>query len=756
MNELIEQIKTIIPVLQAGKQLICEEKIISFENAAETLLHSIDHIVEEGRNLRLGIVGEVKAGKSSFLNAMLFDGEDILPKAPTPMTAALTRIGYSENPSAKIHFYSENDWRTIENNNRAYHMALNELYEKYRQTQERKQSSISTESKRTSISSSSFHQESRITLAQFERDNVERIPAEYRACKEVYDMTMQRLPDFMSYLGKVVPIEGDENDIKSYLQQLNEYVGAEGKYTSIVKYTEIQINNPMLEGVEIIDTPGLNDPILSRSRTTREFLIECDAVFLMSYCGQFLGADDMGFIVSSLPNEGIKKAVLIGSKFDSAILQYPAKDATFRSAYLGTKRSCENQARVNLDECQATPSNYALIEQIKASLPPVCVSSIAYSAALQIKSSGQPTGEAEIFMINNMKRRFRDFREEYSILMGLSNIPDVKERVFAETREEKDRLIRERINGIYDSQRAKFSGLLEEILVQAKTNQADLKKYDRDELRNRLENSTQSLDKARVIVKSLFDNAAVDTKWKIQELSAIMRKEINNHEFIEVHHESHTKHHKKQTGHWFWKSTQHWDEIIQTHSADVQDVEKNLRDYRNRCLELVINHFKSMLKIEELKNNVKSVVMDAFNMADRNFDEASILMPLETALAGITLPSIELDMNKYHNQLDRMLSGIVSNGTVQNDKIPQLKRVQDHILEQISDDVIAMIHDKGDEIAASLEKHGANFIDDIEDQLHENIAKIEEMIAEKEENLIRYEEFIESIVQAKKMLRKVG
>ena len=37
-----------------------------------------------------------------------------------------------------------------------------------------------------------------------------------------------------------------------------------------------------------------------------------------------------------------------------------------------------------------------------------------------------------------------------------------------------------------------------------------------------------------------------------------------------------------------------------------------------------------------------------------------------------------------------------------------------------------------------------------------SIAKIEEMIAEKEENLIRYEEFIESIVQAKKMLRKVG
>ena len=71
--------------------MINEEKIIAFENAANNLESGIDKIMEEGRDLRLGIVGEVKAGKSSFLNALIFDGEDILPKAPTPMTAALTK-----------------------------------------------------------------------------------------------------------------------------------------------------------------------------------------------------------------------------------------------------------------------------------------------------------------------------------------------------------------------------------------------------------------------------------------------------------------------------------------------------------------------------------------------------------------------------------------------------------------------------------------------------------------------------------------
>ena len=127
MNQFIDKLKNISAMLDSGKGLISEEKIVSFQTSVDSLESSIDSIMEEGRNLRLGIVGEVKAGKSSFLNALLFEGEDILPKAPTPMTAALTKIGYSETPSAKIHFYSKTDWNTIVANCRSYQMSLNEI-----------------------------------------------------------------------------------------------------------------------------------------------------------------------------------------------------------------------------------------------------------------------------------------------------------------------------------------------------------------------------------------------------------------------------------------------------------------------------------------------------------------------------------------------------------------------------------------------------------------------------------------------------
>ena len=57
---------------------------------------SIKEKEDEGRVLKLGILGRVKAGKSSLLNALVFNGNDVLPKAATPMTAALTILQYGE------------------------------------------------------------------------------------------------------------------------------------------------------------------------------------------------------------------------------------------------------------------------------------------------------------------------------------------------------------------------------------------------------------------------------------------------------------------------------------------------------------------------------------------------------------------------------------------------------------------------------------------------------------------------------------
>lgn len=373
--ELAERLKQISKFLDEGKNLISEEKISEFQNSAMDIEGRLEDIMKEGRLLRLGIVGEVKAGKSSFLNALLFDGKDILPKAPTPMTAALTRIKYNDVPQAKVVFYNKNDWDAVKVNAQKYNDTLKKMYQEYcekydEMVKERSKKSFAAQFQNQN-NVSPVH--AKKTIEEFEKDQRDNIPLEYSSCKELLDMTQSNALDVSRYLGKEEIIRGDGSDGVSFLKELDQYVGANGKFTSIVKYTELQMNNPMLEGIEVIDTPGLNDPIRSRGRTTQKFLLECDAVFLVGYCGQFLGADDMSLILSSLPDEGINKAVLIGSKFDSAILQYPAKKAlSFETAYFGTKKNCEDQARENLNNCNVNSRNERLITQLRKSLPPMC------------------------------------------------------------------------------------------------------------------------------------------------------------------------------------------------------------------------------------------------------------------------------------------------------------------------------------------------------------------------------------------------
>ena len=68
----------------------------------------------------------------------------------------------------------------------------------------------------------------------------------------------------------------------------------------IVKYIEIFLNIEAIKDFDIVDTPGLNDPVLSRGQLTRNFLGKCDVVFLLSYTNQFLDSQDISLFSEQL------------------------------------------------------------------------------------------------------------------------------------------------------------------------------------------------------------------------------------------------------------------------------------------------------------------------------------------------------------------------------------------------------------------------------------------------------------------------
>ena len=79
----------------------------------ESFQRRIDDFFRDDRKLNLAVVGRVKAGKSTFLNMLLFDGKDVLPRAFTPKTATLTKIEYAPRNAIEIEYYSAEEWEIL-------------------------------------------------------------------------------------------------------------------------------------------------------------------------------------------------------------------------------------------------------------------------------------------------------------------------------------------------------------------------------------------------------------------------------------------------------------------------------------------------------------------------------------------------------------------------------------------------------------------------------------------------------------------
>lgn len=214
----------------------------------------------ENDTLVIGVIGQMKCGKSTFLNAFVFE-DDILPAATTPMTAALSIITWGEKSRLIAEFYTKDEWEE----------------QKY-------QAGRSLDDVNDALDESKV-----------------------KAAKELVSKAAKLGNTLDSLLGKT---QEDE------LSRLIEYVGADGKYVSITKAVTIYYPKEYLKGVEIVDTPGFNDPIVSREERTKEFLKKADVVLMMLYAGRPFDTTDRSILFKNVRQCGIGKVLIGINKYD--------------------------------------------------------------------------------------------------------------------------------------------------------------------------------------------------------------------------------------------------------------------------------------------------------------------------------------------------------------------------------------------------------------------------------------------------------
>ena len=286
-------------IISSTENAIDELKLINYNDVkkiAEELANRFKEfkeggksLVNEGKILKIGVVGQVKAGKSSFLNSLMFNGETVLPKASTPMTAGLTILEYGESNVFEVEYYDEKEWQEFVELDRQYQKVESEVRENKDFEGAPNNFIFKEVQKRTNKTQQSAH-----------------------------ELVLRCGKGARSKVGKgteSVPFEG----VNGLQERLNEYVGADGQYTSVVKSLYIHLNDERLKDIRIVDTPGVNDPITSREARTHQFLHSCHGVFFLSSATRFFDSKDMSFMNTRIGNKGVGTVVFLASRYDSVL-----------------------------------------------------------------------------------------------------------------------------------------------------------------------------------------------------------------------------------------------------------------------------------------------------------------------------------------------------------------------------------------------------------------------------------------------------
>ena len=240
------------------KSLVLKAKDFGWidENRCKELINKLEKDI-----LTIGVIGQMKCGKSTFLNSFVFE-DTVLPAATTPMTAALSVITYGEQKKVVAEFYTNDEWE-----------------------------------EQKAQAARSLDDVAGDTMAE----------SKIKAAKELVSKASRLGSYLKDYLGKTREDSFDN---------IIEYVGADGKYVSITKSVKIYYPKEYLKGVEIVDTPGFNDPIVSREERTKEFLKKADVVLMMLYAGRPFDATDRAIIFKNVSQCGIGKVLIGINKYD--------------------------------------------------------------------------------------------------------------------------------------------------------------------------------------------------------------------------------------------------------------------------------------------------------------------------------------------------------------------------------------------------------------------------------------------------------
>ena len=180
-------------------------------------------------------------------------GEEILGTSVVPETANLTVVKYSKTPSAKVFYWNKQEWNYIQKSSQS-------------------------------------------------------IDAMAKFVKETENHFKDNLDEYILPNARVDEIAIDK---------LSEYTSAKDKKSNLVKSVLLGTSLEFLEdGIEIVDTPGLDDIIVQREEITKEYLSQCDVMIHLMNVSQSATLKDIEFIIDAVLYQNVTKVLIVITRVD--------------------------------------------------------------------------------------------------------------------------------------------------------------------------------------------------------------------------------------------------------------------------------------------------------------------------------------------------------------------------------------------------------------------------------------------------------
>ncbi len=278
------------------------------------------------------------------------------------------------------------------------------------------------------------------------------------------------------------------NSLQDLNQKLLQFVGADGKYMPCTKAVQISLNNPNLKDLEVIDTPGVNDPIASREERTKALLKDCDVVFIVSPSNQFLTDSDMDLFDRVSHKEGLQEIYFVASQADSAVgsmSEVEKSNQHLPTALENAQKALSSQLNNIMGKLiQNYPNQREIFEKaIKNGV--ILTSGVCFSMYKDFENQASWERNQKTEEYHNALRNLKDFYPDAfssddkskESLLFLSNMGAIEERL-KKAAKEKEKIISQKLQDYAQSQANNLHNLIAQLLQDLEDEKKRVKNAD--------------------------------------------------------------------------------------------------------------------------------------------------------------------------------------------------------------------------------------------------------------------------------------